>query len=62
MNKLIILPSWCESLGGMTVSLSMAIAGFAQLQSLDRIRVLVREDSLLESYLQHVGQGDCLES
>ncbi|MGL5942333.1 MAG: glycosyltransferase family 4 protein [Waterburya sp.] len=62
MGKLIILPSWCESLGGMTVSLSMTIAGFAQLQSLDRIRVLVREDSLLSSYLQHVGQGDCLES
>jgi glycosyltransferase involved in cell wall biosynthesis len=62
MDKLIILPSWCESLGGMTVSLSMTIAGFAQLQSLDRICVLVRSDSLLESYLQHVGQGDCLQS
>ncbi len=62
MGKLIILPSWCESLGGMTVSLSMTIAGFAQLQSLDRIRVLVRRDSLLESYLQQAGQGDCLES
>jgi glycosyltransferase involved in cell wall biosynthesis len=62
MDKLIILPSWCESLGGMTVSLSMTIAGFAQLQSLDRIRVLVRADSLLESYLQQAGQRDCLES
>jgi glycosyltransferase involved in cell wall biosynthesis len=62
MSKLIILPSWCESLGGMTVSLSMTIAGFAQLQSLDRICVLVRSNSLLESYLQHAGQGDCLQS
>lgn len=62
MDKLIILPSWCESLGGMTVSLSMTISGFAKLQNLDRICVLVREDSMLESYLQHLGQGDCLQS
>jgi glycosyltransferase involved in cell wall biosynthesis len=61
MDKLIILPSWCDSLGGMTVSLSMTIAGFAHLQSLDRIRVLVRSDSLLENYLQHLGQGACLQ-
>ncbi|MEM8829543.1 MAG: glycosyltransferase family 4 protein [Cyanobacteria bacterium P01_G01_bin.19] len=62
MDKLIILPSWCDSLGGMTVSLSVTIAGFARLQSLDRICVLVRKDSLLENYLQHLGQGDCLQS
>ncbi len=62
MDKLIILPSWCDSLGGMTVSLSMTIAGFAQLQSLAHICVLVRGDSLLESYLQQSGQGDCLQS
>ncbi|MDJ0569301.1 MAG: glycosyltransferase family 4 protein [Pleurocapsa sp. MO_192.B19] len=61
MGKIIILPSWCGSLGGMTVSLSMTIAGFAQLESLDRICVLVRSDSLLENYLQQLGQGACLE-
>ena len=61
MDKLIILPSWCESLGGMTVSLSMTIAGFAKLQSLDRICVLVKSDSLLESYLKHSGQEACLQ-
>ena len=61
MSKLIILPSWCESLGGMTVSLSMTIAGFAQLQSLDDVCVLVRADSLLESYLRHSGQEACLQ-
>ncbi|WP_019503576.1 glycosyltransferase family 4 protein [Pleurocapsa sp. PCC 7319] len=61
MEKLIILPSWCESLGGMTVSLSMTIAGFDKLQSLDRISVLVKANSLLENYLQHQGQGDCLQ-
>lgn len=61
MNKLIILPSWCESLGGMTVSLSMTIAGFAKLESLDRICVLVKSDSLLENYLRQLGQGACLQ-
>ena len=61
MRKLIILPSWCDSLGGMTVSLSMTIAGFAQLQSLDRICIPVRSDSLLEKYLRHLGQGACLQ-
>ena len=61
MSKLIILPSWCDSLGGMTVSLSMTLAGFAQLQGLDDVCVLVRADSLLENYLQHSGQGACLQ-
>lgn len=62
MSKLIILPSWCDSLGGMTVSLSMTIAGFTQLQSLDDVCVLVRADSLLENYLRHLGQGACLQT
>ena len=62
MNKLIVLPSWCDSLGGMTVSLSMMIAGFDQLQSLDRLCVLVRTDSLLENYLQQLGQKACIQS
>ena len=62
MGKLIILPSLCDSLGGATVSLSMTIAGFARLQSLDRICVLVKSDSLLESYLQHLGQAACLQT
>lgn len=62
MGKLIILPSWCDSLGGATVSLSMTIAGFARWQSLDRICVLVKSDSLLENYLQHLDQGACLQT
>ena len=61
MGKLIILPSLCDSLGGSTVSLSMTIAGFAQLQSLDRIRVPVQSGSLLENYLRHSGQEACLQ-
>ena len=61
MGTIIVLPSWCGSLGGMSVSLSMMIAGFAQLQSLDRICVLVKSDSLLENYLHHLGQGVCLQ-
>ena len=61
MEKLIILPSWCESLGGMTVSLSMTLSGFDKLQSLERVIVLVKANSVLESYLQHQGQGACLQ-
>ena len=61
MGKLIILPSLCDSLGGSTVSLSMTLAGFAQLQSLARIRVPVRSGSLLENYLRHSGQEACLQ-
>lgn len=61
MGKLIILPSWCDSLGGATVSLSMTIAGFARLQSIERICVPVRASSLLEEYLQQQGQADCLQ-
>ena len=61
MVKLIILPSWCDSLGGATVSLSMTIAGFARLQSLEGICVPVRAGSLLEEYLQQQGQGACLQ-
>ena len=61
MNKLIILPSFCNSLGGSTVSLSMTIAGFARLQKLDRICVPVQSGSLLENYLRHLGQEACLQ-
>lgn len=61
MEKLIVLPSWCESLGGMTVSLSMTIAGFDKLQRIDSIVVLVKSNSLLDNYLQHQGHGACLQ-
>ena len=61
MNKLIILPSLCDSLGGSTVSLSMTVAGFARLENLDRICVPVQSGSLLENYLRHSGQEACLQ-
>lgn len=60
MGKLIILPSWCDSLGGMTVSLSMTIRGFEQLGTCDQLCVLVKSDSLMENYLQQLSQGSCL--
>ncbi len=61
MRKLIILPSWCDSLGGMTVSLSMTIRGFEQLGTCDQLCVLVKSDSLMENYLQQLSQGSCLQ-
>ena len=61
MRKLIVLPSWCDSLGGMTVSLSMTIGGFEQLGIGEQLCVLVKSDSLMENYLQQLSQGSCLQ-
>ncbi|MDJ0691590.1 MAG: glycosyltransferase family 4 protein [Xenococcaceae cyanobacterium MO_188.B32] len=62
MDKLIVLPSWCSSLGGTTVSLSMMVRGFEQCSASENLCVLVQSGSLMEDYLQHLGYGDCLQS
>ncbi len=62
MRKLIILPSWSESLGGMTVSLSMTIEGFEELGTLDRLCVIVKSNSLMEDYLRQLDYGACLKT
>ncbi len=61
MGKLIILPSSCSSLGGMTVSLSIMVKGFEQCGFSDQLCILVKSGSLMEDYLQHLGYGYCLE-
>ena len=61
MRKLIILPSSCSSLGGMTVSLSIIVKGFEHCGFSDQLRVLVQSGSLMEDYLQHLGYGYCLQ-
>ena len=62
MDKLIVLPSWCSSLGGTTVSLSMMVKGFEQCSTYDNLCVLVQSGSLMEDYLRNLGYGDCLQS
>ena len=61
MRKLIILPSSCSSLGGMTVSLSIMLKGFEQCGLSDRLCVLVQSGSLMEDYLEQLGYGSCLQ-
>ena len=61
MGKLIVLPSWCGSLGGTTVSLSMMVRGFEQCGASEQLCVLVQSGSLMENYLQHLGHGSCLQ-
>ena len=61
MDKLIILPSWCGSLGGTTVSLSIMVRGFEQCGVSEQLCVLVQSGSLMEEYLQYLGHGYCLQ-
>lgn len=60
-RKLIIIPAYCNALGGMTVSLSLLITGFERCGASEQLRVLVRKDSLMERYLKEAGQGSTLE-
>ena len=62
MRKLVIFPSSCASLGGITVSLSIMIKGFEQCGFSDQLCVLVQSGSIREDYLQHLGYGYCLQS
>lgn len=63
MRKLIILPSSCAVLSGMTVSLALMIEGFARCGFSEQLCVLVHSGSLMEEYLQqHLNQSSCLQS
>lgn len=60
MRKLLVLPGWCTSLGGMTVSLSLMIRGFERCGALEQLCVLVQSGTVMEEYLRQAGQGDCI--
>lgn len=60
MRKLIVLPGWCTSLGGMTISLSLMIRGFERCGALEQLCILVQSDTVMEEYLRQAGQGNCL--
>ena len=63
MRKLIILPSSCFVLSGITVSLSLMIKGFSQCGFAERLCVLVQSGSLMEDYLQqNLERDSCLQS
>ncbi|MEM9567831.1 MAG: glycosyltransferase family 4 protein [Cyanobacteria bacterium P01_E01_bin.34] len=61
-SKLIVLSAYTSSFGGMTVSLSMLIAGFKQLGMGERLVVVTKAGSLQEQYLLEAGHVDCLQS
>lgn len=61
MHKLIVLPGYCNNLGGTTISLSMMVRGFQQAGLAEQLTVLVRAGSLMEQFMRHAGQGDCLQ-
>lgn len=61
MRKLIVLPGYCTSLGGMTVSLSSMVKGFERCGASEQVRVVVQSGTLLEEYLRQAGLGFCLQ-
>jgi glycosyltransferase involved in cell wall biosynthesis len=60
-RKLIIIPAYMNALGGMTVSLALLMKGFQSLDSSEKIRVLVRADTLMEEYFNSLGLANCIE-
>lgn len=61
MRKLLVIPGYCTSLGGMTVSISMMVRGFERCGASEQLCVLVRAGTLMEEYLRQAGQGFCLQ-
>ncbi|AOX00999.1 group 1 glycosyl transferase [Moorena producens PAL-8-15-08-1] len=61
-KKIIVIPAYWSSLGGMTVSLSLLIKGFQLCDVSEQLCVLVRADSLLERYLKDAGQESVIQS
>lgn len=61
MRKLIVVPKWCTSLGGATISLSLMVKGFELCGASERLCVLVQSGTLIEDYLRQAGQGYCLQ-
>ncbi|MEO0984906.1 MAG: glycosyltransferase family 4 protein [Cyanobacteria bacterium J06639_14] len=60
-KKLLIIPAYSNAFGGMMVSLSLLIRGIQSLGMDDTLRVLVRSESLMETYFADAGLGSCLE-
>lgn len=59
-KKLMIIPAYSNSFGGIMVSLSLLIRGVQSLGMSDHLRVLVRSGSLMETYCTEAGLQDCL--
>lgn len=62
MRKLIVLPGYCDNLGGVLISSSMLSVGFKSEQISERLCLLARSGSLMEQYLRQTGQDYCLQT
>ncbi|MBW4697143.1 MAG: glycosyltransferase family 4 protein [Aphanocapsa lilacina HA4352-LM1] len=54
-RKLLILPGYCDSLGGTMVTLEAILTGFRAVRAEGRLCVLVRAGSFMEQYLRDRG-------
>ncbi|MDY6902410.1 MAG: glycosyltransferase family 4 protein [Cyanobacteriota bacterium] len=61
-KKLLIIPGYCDVLGGTTVSLLMLAKGFELCGLSERLCVLIHKDSFMEKYFHDAGLGNCVES
>lgn len=62
MRKLIVLPGYCDNLGGVLISSSVLGVGFKSAQISEQLCLLARSGSLLEQYLRQTGQDYCLQT
>ncbi len=60
-RKLIVIPGYCDGLGGTLISLSMLITGFERCGASEQLCVLVRSGSLMHRYLADAGQAHLLK-
>lgn len=60
-QKLFIIPAYCHTLGGTTVSLSMLAKGFALCGKSDNLCVLVHQNSFMEEFFHRAGQSNFIQ-
>ncbi|MGB3641439.1 MAG: glycosyltransferase family 4 protein [Rivularia sp. (in: cyanobacteria)] len=60
-QKLLIIPGYCDVLGGTNVSLLMLAKGFALCGLSDNLCVLIQKDSFLENYFRDAGLDNCVK-
>ena len=61
-KKLLIIPGYCDVLGGTTVSLLMLAKGFALCGLSEQLCVLIHKESFMEKYFRDAGLNNCIKS
>lgn len=60
-RKLLVIPGYCDGLGGTLISISLLIMGFKRCGASEQLCVLVRSGSSMERYLRDAGQEYCIK-